>query len=409
MASDTPPPPVAERPGAVGKAALILTGAMGGVGSGTLSAILPAIEGEFGPGSGFVTITMTLTILGMGMLIGSLIGGWAADRLGRRVVMIFAGLLFGIGGCGIMLADSLADVVIGRLVAGMAFGAMSSAAFAVIGDSWDEDGRNKWTGMLTGLGAVAGMVLSILAAVLADISWRSSFIIYAIGIAAALCALVGIKGKARVQELEHGKLPLGIVPGLVIFGLIAGAIAIGTAAYLPHRFVEVGVETNSARALFMLSGAVTVMVVSLCYGAIRKFLSLEVAFVIAALLSCLGLTMMALMETPWLISLGLAIEGIGLGLLVPSLTIYAINHSTEANRGRMIGLVKGAFYAGPFLFQFALDPLRLREGAGAVLLVLAGSAILLALWCGWKALRARPASRSVEPLLATTGKESEAS
>lgn len=46
MPSDSPA--IAHPPGWLGKAALILTGAMSGVGNGTLSPILPQIETEFG-------------------------------------------------------------------------------------------------------------------------------------------------------------------------------------------------------------------------------------------------------------------------------------------------------------------------------------------------------------------------
>ena len=388
MPSDSPA--IAHPPGWLGKAALILTGAMSGVGNGTLSPILPQIETEFGQTGGAVTVTMALTVFGLGILLGSLIGGWLADRIGRRAVMVGAGVLFGLAGCGVMFAGALEHVVLGRFGAGIASGAMGAAAFAVIGDSWDEAGRNLWSGLVTALGAFAAMTLSIVASAIADNGWRDSFIIYAIGFFAAACALTGIVGLRRGREAQvHGTIPLSIVPGLVVFGLIAGGIATGTAAYLPHRFVEAGLTTSTDRAIYSLSGAATVMIVSFAYGWIRRFIGLETAFVGAAVLSCAGLTLMAFGQSPVLISAGLGLEGMGLGLLIPSLMIYAINLSTPDNRGRMVGLVKGAVFGGPFLIQFALDPIRLAQGAPAVLLILAAGAAGLAVWFAVKAVRAR--------------------
>lgn len=376
-------------PGAIGKAALFLSGAMSGVGNGTLSAILPQIEGEFGPGHGAVTITMALTVFGLGILIGSLVGGWLADRIGRRAVMIGAGLLFGVAGCGVIFATALEHVILGRLGAGIASGAMGAAAFAVIGDSWDESGRNYWTGLVTSFASMAGMALSLVASAIADQGWRGSFVIYAVGFLGALCAAIGIATGRRIfSGKAQGAIALRTVPGLMLFGLIAGGIATGTAAYLPHRMVEAGVATSSARALYMLSGAATVMLVSFAYGWIRRFVSLDLAFVGAAAFSCAGLALMALGPTPGLISTGLGLEGIGLGLLMPSLIIYAINRSREDNRGRMIGLVKGAVFGGPFVIQFALDPVRLAYGAPPVLLILAAGAGSLAIWFTVKAVRA---------------------
>ena len=393
MPSDTAAP-VAPKPGLIGKIALLLTGAMSGIANGTLAPILPEIENEFGAGSGFTTITMTLTITGLGILLGSLLGGWAADKIGRRFVMVVSGALFAIGGCGVMLAGSLLDVIIGRLIAGAALGAMGAAAFAVIGDCWDEHGRNVWSGLLGGLGAGAAIVFSVAAGIIADDSWRASFIIYAIGLIAAACALLGIVSSTKVGEkTDEGRIPMSILPGLLIFGLLAGAISTGTAAYLPHRFVETGVDTSTLRALLGLPAAVTVTIVSFSYGFFRKFISLEMAFILAATLSCIGLLIMALGESPYVVSAGLGLEGVGLGLLMPSLVIYAINKSNEDNRGRMIGLVKGSVFAGPFLIQFGLDPLRMAEGTGAVMLTLAASAAALAGWFVYVAMRNKAAQK----------------
>lgn len=368
----------------------MLGGAMSGVGNGTLSAILPQIEAEFGTGTGAVTVTMALTVFGLGVLLGSLVGGWLADRIGRRAVMVGAGVLFGLSGCGVMVAGELWHVVVGRLGAGISSGAMGAAAFAVIGDAWDEKGRNFWTGMVTAFASLSGMALSLVASGIADQAWRGSFVIYGVGFLAATCAVIGIARGARgASRKEAGAIPLAVVPGLMIFGLLAGGIATGTAAYLPHRLVEAGVTTSSQRAIYMLSGAATVMLVSFAYGWIRRFISLELAFVGAAAFSCAGLTLMALGPTPVLISTGLGIEGVGLGLLMPSLVIYAINLSREDNRGQMIGLVKGAVFGGPFLIQFALDPIRAAHGAAPVFLILAVGAAGLAGWFAFKALRVR--------------------
>ncbi|MBS0504091.1 MAG: MFS transporter [Proteobacteria bacterium] len=370
--------------GLLGRAALIAFGMMSGVANGTLSPILPQIEHEFGASSEYVTVTMALTILGLGVLIGSPLGGWLADRLGRHKVMVCSGVIYGIAGCSIMFAGSLEHVILGRLILGIALGAMGAAAYAVIGDAWDAAGRNFWSGLVTALGTLAGMTLSIVAGLLADTAWRTSFSIYAIGFVAAALALAGIAGGGSSGSASHkGPLlgiPLRLMPAILGFGLIAGSIATGTAAYLPHRMVEVGLMSSSGRAVAALSGAGAVVIVSIAYGWIRRFVSLDLAFVLAAVGSAIGLSVMAFGPTPFAVSLGLGIEGLGIGLMIPSLMIYAIELSDEANRGRVIGVMKGAVFGGPFLVQFLLDPIRLRSGASPVLAILAASAVVMAIY-----------------------------
>lgn len=378
--------------GLFGRAALIAFGAMSGVANSTLPPILPQVEQEFGTSQGNVTVTMVLTILGPGVLIGSLLGGWLSDRFSRRLVMVTSALIYAIAGCGIMFAEMLEHVIAGRLILGIALGAMGAAVFTVIGDYWDETGRNFWSGLVPAVGAMAGMALSVIAGKIADIDWRTSFVVYAVGFVAVALASAGIPGKSGRQSEES--MPAATVPrqllfAILCFGLIVGSIATGTAAYLPHRLVDVGVDRSADRAIAALAGAATVVVIGVLYGRIRRIISLDLAFTLGSISSGIGLVAMALGATPFAVSLGMAIEGLGIGLLMPSLMIYAIERSEGGNRGRLVGLMKGAVFGGPFLVQFVLDPIRLNMGTGPVLAILATSASLLAIYFAARWLRRR--------------------
>jgi len=387
--------PTASSIGVMGRAALIAFATMSGVANSTLSPILPQIEREFGAAHGHVSVTMVLTVLGLGVLIGSPLGGWLADRLGHRRVMVASALVYGLAGCGVMFAGTLEHAVLGRLIVGIALGSMGAAAFSVIGDYWDEAGRNFWSGMIPSVGALAGMALSVVAGEMADSAWRSSFLIYAVGFIAAVLALAGIPGKVaapRGHSAPATGIPLHVLPAILGFGLIVGSIATGTSAYLPHRLVEVGIVSSSGRAIAALSGAATVVITGFAYGRIRRRASLDLAFVLGAACSGLGLLIMAYGPSAAIVSFGMAIEGVGIGVLMPSLMVYAIGLSDESNRGRMIGLMKGAIFGGPFLVQFALDPIRLSAGASAALAILSASGGVLAIWFAARWLGRRPTS-----------------
>lgn len=379
--------------GLTGRAALIAFATMSGVANSTLSPILPQIEREFGAASGHVTVTMVLTVLGLGVLIGSPLGGWLGDRLGHRRVMFVSGLIYGLAGCGILFAATLEQAVLGRLIVGIALGSMGAAAFSVIGDYWDEAGRNFWSGAIPSVGALAGMALSIVAGSLADTAWRTSFLIYAVGFVAAALGLVGIPEKpatARGRAAAASGIPVRLLPSILGFGLIVGSIATGTSAYLPHRLFDVGVATSSGRAIVALSGAATVVLTGFAYGRIRRLISLDLAFVFGAACSGFGLLIMAYAPTAPMVAGGMAIEGVGIGVLMPSLMVYAIGLSDESNRGRVIGLMKGAIFGGPFLVQFALDPVRLHAGASAALAILSASGGVLVLCFAVRWLGRRP-------------------
>lgn len=59
----------------------------------------------------------------LGLLPGAFIGGWLADRLGRKAILIVAVLLFGGFSLGTAHADTYTSLLIARLMTGLGLGA----------------------------------------------------------------------------------------------------------------------------------------------------------------------------------------------------------------------------------------------------------------------------------------------
>src|SRR5690606_16407874 len=78
----------------------------------------------------------------------------------------------------------------------------------------------------------------------------------------------------------------------------------------------------------------------------------------------------------------LAVQGLGIGLVLPSLNVHAIQRSQQTNRARAVGIVRAAMMTGPFLVQFALEPLSRIGGPGLALLALATCSIIFAVVVG---------------------------
>lgn len=107
-------------------AVVVLAGALFGYDQGVISGALTGIRKDFSLSPLLVeTVTSWVTL---GALVGSLCGGYLADRFGRRRALLYAGVLFIAGALIEALAPSVSILVVGRFVVGFGVGIAAVAA-----------------------------------------------------------------------------------------------------------------------------------------------------------------------------------------------------------------------------------------------------------------------------------------
>lgn len=105
---------------------IMLAGLLFGYDQGVISGALDGIERDFSVGSTAVEIITSWVTLGA--LFGALVAGVLADRLGRRLTIVLAAVLFTAGAALEALAPGTTVLVGGRLVVGFGVGVASVAA-----------------------------------------------------------------------------------------------------------------------------------------------------------------------------------------------------------------------------------------------------------------------------------------
>jgi sugar porter (SP) family MFS transporter len=103
-----------------------LGGLLFGYDIGVISGAILFVKTAFSLSPGGEEIVVSAVLLGS--LVGAAAGGWLADRLGRRGLLIAAAGVFGAGAIAAALAPSMVWLVIARIVAGMAIGVASFVA-----------------------------------------------------------------------------------------------------------------------------------------------------------------------------------------------------------------------------------------------------------------------------------------
>ena len=149
----------------------------------------------------YVGAAIGITLLGWGL--GGLIGGIAADYIGRKRMMMLSILGYAIFTGLTAFAESFTQLAILRFITGLAIGSEWSTGIALVAETWPNRARPKGCGFLQsgfGGGAVlAAIVWAVLTATnpMGDQSWR---IMFALG---ALPAFVCLYLRRALEESEQ--------------------------------------------------------------------------------------------------------------------------------------------------------------------------------------------------------------
>src|SRR5215467_13901210 len=110
-----------------------------------------------------------------GTVVGSLIGGWPADRYGRKLTLLWIGLLYLVGAIGSALATTVVTFIAARVVGGLGIGISTVVAPMYISEIAPPQHRGRLAGMFQ-FNIVFGILIAFVSnALLAGVgvnAWR---------------------------------------------------------------------------------------------------------------------------------------------------------------------------------------------------------------------------------------------
>ncbi|NDJ60033.1 MAG: MFS transporter [Chloroflexi bacterium] len=363
-------------------------------------------------------VRLVLTVPALFIVIGAPVAGWIVDRYGRKRLLLFSTILYGIAGGSGLIAPTLPLILVGRALLGIAVAGLMTSVTTLITDYYTGERRPKFLGLQAGVMGFASTIALTVSGIVVALSWRAPFGIYLLAFAAApLVALVLYEPKRPatppvsppladpgdcMAEIERCKAdpeppreqtPVGLLAfiygTLVIVQIVFYLIPVEFSFYLNALVGAEGGEAGLALAAMTLFYAIG----SLSFGRfIERFSHIQILTVALALV---GLGYLAIgSASGWLlVIIGLPVAGFGLGITVPNLNVWVANSVPDALRGRALGLFATSLFLGQFLSPLVAQPITLASSAsttfalaGLTLLVAAGIRALMML-----ALTHRPA------------------
>lgn len=193
---------------------------MGALDVGIVGPALPAIRSALHTSDR--TIAWVFTIYVLFNLVGSAVMSKMSDRYGRKPIYLFDVALFAVGSFIVAASPSMAPLLAGRAIQGLAAGGLWPVASAVVGESFPTEKRGSALGMLGAVYGIAFVIGPLLGGVLLRLSWRWLFIIN------LPFALVVFLLSLRVLPTTKAaqRRPFDLM-GMILFGAMLAAFGFG--------------------------------------------------------------------------------------------------------------------------------------------------------------------------------------
>ncbi len=110
-----------------------------------------------------------------GTVVGSLMGGWPADRFGRKATLLWIGVLYFVGAVGSALAPNVSTFILARIIGGLGIGISTVVAPMYISEIAPPQHRGRLAGMFQFnivFGILIAFVSNALLAGVGENAWR---------------------------------------------------------------------------------------------------------------------------------------------------------------------------------------------------------------------------------------------
>jgi MFS family permease len=359
---------VEQRTAGAPQALLLLLGScLPVLGAVLLAPVLPRMQQHFAetPGAA-VLVPVALTLPALVVAILAPFAGIIADRVGRKPLLLLAMLLYTVCGTLPLWLESLEAIVLSRAGIGLAEAGIMTCCTTLMGDYYSGGRRERLFALQMVVTSLSAAVFMGVGGYLGQDSWRTPFTLYAVGllflplmagllwepVAPQACALV------RTSMPWRGLLPL---LGLALLAGLSLFIVPVQAGYLLNLLGVDGPQqigmTMGGNQLGVVLGALSFRLI----GRARPAWLLLLAFATAGS----GGLLMAVAKSHGVVSLAVFINGLGIGLMLPTLITRVMALVDFSQRGRASGLFTAAIFAGEFVSPLVV--LMLTAGVSSAL------------------------------------------
>ena len=314
--------------------------------------------------------------------------GFLSDSWGRRRLLLISLVGFAVAGTSGYFVDTLTALLAGRAALGLCIAGIKTCTVAMVGDYFQGEERQKFLGLQGSAMKFGGVVFLVLGGLLADISWRTPFLVYLL----AFVVLPGVilylsdVNIAHTDVKSDEKIPWRPAAIVLATTFIASGFYFMILVQLPFFLDQAFSSSRFQIGIASASGNIVAALVATRFYLFKERLSYPTMFSLVFLMLGTGYFIVSLSSSYGAVVAGLAVSGLGIGLIVPSQDSWMLAIAPGSRRGVATGLVATVMYLGQFMVPILLqpvidpgDPFYAFRFAAIVLWILAASYLILPL------------------------------
>ncbi|RBI59373.1 MFS transporter [halophilic archaeon] len=302
-----------------------------GMGVSLISPALPAVQEAWNITEAQASLLLSaFTFPGVVLTIPI---GLAADRTGRKRILVPSLVIFGLSGSAIILVSRFEIILLLRAVQGAASSAIATLTVTLIGDLFTGEKRRTLIGMNAAILAIGAAGYPLLGGGLATLSWMAPFACFLLGVVVALPGAVFLDEPPRdtdqtgssLREFVTGSTPMKpfVLLYSSIFGiflLLYGAQLTVVPFILAHSYHLSSGSIGLLLGLPAVAMGATAMQSDRLLHSFSSFQSIALGFTSYGI----GLVVMATASSVYIVAGALLLFGLGQGLAEP-ITDTALN------------------------------------------------------------------------------------
>jgi len=371
------------------------------LGAVLLAPLLPRIQAHFSdtPGAG-ILVPIALTIPALFIALLAPFAGFISDRLGRKPLLLASMVLYSICGLLPLWLESLEAIVLSRAGLGLAEAGIMTCCTTLMGDYYQGERRERLFALQVVVTSLSATLFSALGGLMGQDDWRFPFVLYAAGLL-LFPVMAWFLWEPRPNDREARSVaaevfPWGSLMPLYVLSLLAGISLFIVPVQAGYLLTLLHTDTPQQVGFMMVANQFGALLGAISFRLLSRIRHSNLLLLSFVLVGSGGL-MMVKVQSHELMTVAVLINGLGMGLMLPTLLTWIMSQIGFAQRGRATGGFMTAVFAGEFI-----SPLVVLSLTGGNTQDLPDALVLLAIIQLVLAISCLALPRLVRPLAAPT-------